>query len=165
MIRLSARSRQPQRTAWSNERLLHEHALALGHAIESSTAITYTSHLQLYLSFCKLHHLPITPTIDTFSFYVVYMCHHINPCLVATYLSGICNNLEPYFPSVRTIRNNPLVIRSLTGMKKLKGSIPTHCRCALNEEDLVYLVKIFSTSLYDDCLFLAILLTGFYGLM
>src|SRR5882724_12058821 len=103
MIWLSAQSRQPQRIAWSNEHLLRERALALGHSIETSTAITYTSHLQSYLTFCKLHHLLITPTIDTFSFYIVYMCHHINPHLVATYLFGICNSLEPYFPSVHII--------------------------------------------------------------
>jgi len=57
------------------------------------------------------------------------------------------------------------MVRSLAGMKKLKGGIPTCRWWALNEEDLIHLVKIFSTGLYDDCLFLAIILTGFYGLM
>ena len=40
-------------------------ALALGHSIEHSTTITYTSHLQSYLTFCKLHNCPIYPTVDT----------------------------------------------------------------------------------------------------
>src|SRR5882724_1622568 len=50
-------------------------------------------------------------------------------------------------------------------MKKLKGGIPTCHQQTLDEEDLIYLMKIFSTGLYDDCLFLAILLTCFYRLM
>ena len=89
---------QPVRAAWSNKHLLCERALALGHSIELSTAITYTSHLQSYLTFCKLHDHPICPTVDTLSFFVVFMCHHINPKSISTYLSGICNTLELQFP-------------------------------------------------------------------
>jgi hypothetical protein len=41
------------------------------------------------------------------------MCHHINPKSVDNYLSGVCNNLEGYFPHVRTSRNSALVSRTL----------------------------------------------------
>src|SRR5882724_12631694 len=142
-----ARSRQPARTAWSNERLLRERSLALGHAIEHSTSITYTSHLQSYLSFCKLHDRPIIPTIDTLSFYVVFMCHHISPKSVTAYLSGICNSLKPHFP------------------KKLRGGQTVRRRCPLTEEDLIALFTRFDTGDYDDCLFLAIVLCGFHALL
>src|SRR5882724_1607356 len=121
-----ARSRQPARTAWSNERLLRERSLALGHAIEHSTSITYTSHLQSYLSFCKLHNRPIIPTIDTLSFYIVFMCHHINPKYVMAYLSSICNSLKPHFPDVHKICLNPLVVCMLAGTKRLHGGQAVH---------------------------------------
>jgi len=162
---MRARARQPVCTAWSNECLLHEHSLTLGHAIEHSTSITYTSHLQSYLSFCKLHNWPITPTIDMLSFYVVFMCHHINPKSVTAYLSGICNSLEPHFPNVRKIRLDPLVVCTLTGMKKLRrGQAPCR-RCPLTEDDLFALFSQFNTGEYNDCLFLAIILCGFHALL
>jgi len=50
-------------------------------------------------------------------------------------------------------------------MKKLWGGITTHHWCVLNKEDLLHLMDIFESSLFDDYLFLPILLTGFYGLM
>src|SRR5882672_8088125 len=160
-----ARSRQPIRAAWTNERFLHERALALGHSIEHSTAITYTSHLQSYLSFCKLHNRPICPTVDTHSFYVVFMCHHINPRSVSAYLSGICNSLEPHFPDVRKLRLDPLVVRTLSGMKKLRGGVAPRRRRPLTEEDLVALFSQYDTDSYDDCLFLAMVLSGFHTLL
>jgi hypothetical protein len=71
MIHASAWSRQPLRAAWTLERLLRKRAVALGHAIDVSSAQTYNSHLQLYLTFCKIHNFPINPTADTLSFYVL----------------------------------------------------------------------------------------------
>jgi len=93
-------SRQPVRIAWSNKHLQYKCAISLSHAIGHSKSITYTSHLQSYLSFCKLHNCPTNLTNDTLSFYVVFMCHHINPHSVNVYLSGICNTLEPHFPDI-----------------------------------------------------------------
>jgi hypothetical protein len=79
-------TRQPIRAAWSRDRLLHERAVALGHVIDKSTLSNYTSALNSYLHFVKIHELPVEPTPDTLSLYTVYMCHHINPCSVNTYL-------------------------------------------------------------------------------
>jgi len=45
------KSRQPTHTAWSRERLISEHAIALGYALDTSTLQTYNLHLQSYLSF------------------------------------------------------------------------------------------------------------------
>ena len=79
------------RTAWTKEHLVCKHAITLGHSIELLTCATYLSALQSYLTFCKLYNLLIEPTADTLSFYTIYMCHHIQPRSVASYLLGIYN--------------------------------------------------------------------------
>jgi hypothetical protein len=159
------RDRQPARTAWSRDRLFRERAIALGHSIELSTVHAYNSHLQSYLSFCKIHDFPIEPTPDTLSFFVVFMSHYIKPSSVATYLSGICNCLEPHFPDVRSVRNSPVVTRSLAGMKKLRGfSVPLQKR-ALSVDDISSLLNAHHSGSHDDLLFLSMLLTGFSALL
>jgi hypothetical protein len=117
MISLSRNARQPTREAWSIDRLIHEWSIALGSVLDKSTYCNYTSALNSYISFCKLHNRPIYPTEDTLSFYIVFMCHHIKPDSVDTYLSGICNQLETHFPHVRTIRSSTLVSRTLKGCR------------------------------------------------
>src|SRR5580704_11500457 len=94
-------SRQPVRVAWTRDRLLLERTIALGNSLDVSSYSTYTSALNSYISFCKLHNFDITPTEETLSFFVVYMSYHIKPQSVDSYLSGICNQLEPHFPDVR----------------------------------------------------------------
>ena len=81
------RARQPTREAWSKERLIHECVIALGHVIDKSTLSNYSSALNSYLNFIKMHELPVEPTPDTLSLFTVYMCHRINPCSINTYLS------------------------------------------------------------------------------
>lgn len=157
------RSRQPARLPWTHERLVHERALALGHAIDDSTHLTYTSHLQSYLTFCKLHNFAVDPTPDTLSFFTVYMCHHIKPASVDSYLSGICNQLEPFFPHVRTSRKSALVARTLAGCKRMFGS-PTQRKNPLSEEHIRRCLEAFPPLSYDNKLFRAILLAGFLGL-
>ncbi|KIJ50206.1 hypothetical protein M422DRAFT_159981 [Sphaerobolus stellatus SS14] len=141
-------ARQPKQEAWPIERLLREHAVALGHALESSTISAYDSHLQSYLSFCENHNFPIQPTIDTLSFYIIYMCHHVKPSTAGNYLSGICHLLKPYYPD------------------KLCGLQPTNHKCALTHEDLCSIISSLTMNpSYDDRLFIAMLLTGFFGLL
>jgi hypothetical protein len=158
-------SRQPVRLAWSRERLLHERAIAIGSSLETSSITTYTSALQSYLSFCRLHDFLTDPTPDTLSFYVAFMCHHINPRSVSSYLSGICNQLEPFYPNIRDNRRHHLVSRTLQGCMKLRA-IPTHRKRPLSRSDLAHTrEKLANSSFYNDILFLAILHAGFYGLM
>src|SRR5437016_1969194 len=107
MITSGIPSRQPARVAWTRERLIHERALALGQAIDMSTWKNYSSALNSYLNFVCLHDFPVDPTPDTLSFFTVYMSHHIKPDSVDTYLSGICQQLEPFFPDVRKHRKSP----------------------------------------------------------
>lgn len=161
----SLASRQPVREAWSHERLVRERAIALGQAIDNTTWRNYSSALNSYFNFVKLHDMPVDPTPDTLSFFVVFMSHHIKPDSVATYLSGICQQLEPFFPRVREFRLNPLVTRTLAGCKRLRA-VATNRKHALCMEDLIRVVNHFSlSSLHDDFLFVSQLLTGFFALL
>ncbi|THH06050.1 hypothetical protein EW146_g9736 [Bondarzewia mesenterica] len=162
---ISPSSRQPLREAWTKERLERERAIAIGFSLERSSRSAYTSSLNSYITFCRLHDFPLDPTSDTLSFYVVYMCHHIQPRSVESYLSGICNQLEPFFPHVRAIRKSSLVVRSLRGCKKRMGSSPNRKR-PLTRSDLGSLAVCYTeSSSHDDLLFLALVTSGFHALM
>ena len=165
MITSHVKSRQPVRVAWSRDRLLRERAIALGLAINTSTLNCYGSALNSYLSFVRLHNLPVEPTPDTLSFFVVFMSHQIEPRSVSSYLSGICQQLEPYFPNVRTSRHSPLVDRTLKECLRLRGSAVSRKR-ALTFNDLFLVLTDLSSSIqHDDLLFKAMLITGFFALM
>ena len=62
MIAGICKARQPTREVWSRERLVHERAIALGNALDRSTLSNYSSALNSYLNFVKLHDLPVEPT-------------------------------------------------------------------------------------------------------
>ena len=118
MISSNPQSRQPHREVWTCECLIHEHTIALGQAVDNSTWKNYGSALNSYLNFMKMHDYPLDPTPDTLSLFTVYMCHHIKPNSVGTYLSGICHQLEPYFPDVRSSHNSALVQLRTTKVNK-----------------------------------------------
>ena len=165
MIQSHRRSRQPAREAWSHDRLLRERAIALGQAIDTSTLNSYSSALNSYLNFVRLHNLPVEPTPDTLSFFAVFMSHHIEPRSVLNYLSGICQQLEPYFDNVHSSRRSPLVERTMKGCLCLKSS-PTKRKRALTFDDLKKVVLELGNSIsHDDLLFKTMLLTGFFALM
>src|ERR1700710_1278056 len=121
MIHISDKARQPYREAWSLERLIHERSVFLGLVLDASSFWAYSSHLNSYLTFCSLHHLPIDPTPETLSYYVTFMSHHIRPRSVDAYLSGIVHQLEPHFPHVRQSHHSPLVKRTVQGPLRLLG--------------------------------------------
>jgi hypothetical protein len=164
MIISPVHTRQPLRQPWTRERLFREQAIALGQAIDNSTWKNYSSALNSYLNFIKIHDFALEPTPDTLSLFTVYMSHHITPNSVATYLSGICQQLEPYFPNVRSACNSALVHRTLQGCRRLRA-VPTSCKRALTLGDLETVTNALRLSTnYDDRLFLAQLLTGFFAL-
>ena len=148
------------------DRLLRERAIALGNTIESSTLRTYNSALTSYLTFIRAHNLSTTPTEDTLSFYIVYMSHHISPRSVTTYLSGIVQQLEPFYPLIRDIRNSKLVQRTLQGCLKTYAQ-PTRRKRALSISDLSSVLQHYhnTSPSHDNLLFIAMLLTGFFSLM
>ena len=158
-------SRQPHRVAWSRERLEHERAIALGFALEPASIASYSSALQSYVTFCRLHSFPIEPTPDTLSFYVVYMSHHIKPTSVKSYLSGICSQLEIFYPTVRITRQSQLVVRTLLGCTKLRAVATSRKRPISNTELLSAYSLLHHIQDHDIKLFLAIACTSFHGLM
>ena len=166
MIDSGIKSKQKARVAWTRERLLRERALALGQAIDISTWKNYGSALNSYLNFVRMHNFPVEPTPNTLSFFIVYMCHHIKPDSVNTYLSGICQQLEPYFPSVRETRKSMICKQTLHGCQRLRG-VPTKRKRALTMHDLQTVIDHYSASpSHDDLLFICQLLTGgFFALM
>ena len=140
MIRGNRRARQPVREVWSREQLVHEQAIALGHVIDRSTLSNYSSALNSYLNFIKLHDLLVELTPERLSFYTVYMSHHINPCSVNTYLSGILQQLEAHFPTVKEAQNSTLVHHTLQGCMRMKG-MATVCKQALTVDDLQLVIN------------------------
>jgi hypothetical protein len=92
------------------------------------------------------------------------MCHHIKPTSVKSYLSGICNQLETFYPSIREIRTHKIVTKTLTGCTKLRASATSRKR-PLTREELITVQLKFTQPSHDDNLFLAILFTSFHGLM
>ncbi|KIJ22669.1 hypothetical protein M422DRAFT_196909 [Sphaerobolus stellatus SS14] len=111
-----------------------------------------------------MHDFPVEPTADTLSFYTVYMCNHIKPSSVASYLSGIQSELEPFFPNIRSLRRSVLVQKTLLGCKRLRRSEPKR-RKALELSDLNTLVQsIGNSKSHNDLLFLAQITSGFFGL-
>ncbi|KAF8816685.1 hypothetical protein BYT27DRAFT_7220545 [Phlegmacium glaucopus] len=123
------------------------------------------SALNSYLSFVRIHNFPVEPTPETLSFFTVYMSHHINPQLVASYLSGISQQLEPYFPSVQVSHCSPLVEHTLKGCMHIKG-VSTKQKCALTISDLECVIcSLQNSSNHNNSLFLSMLLTGFFALL
>ncbi|THU78768.1 hypothetical protein K435DRAFT_699464 [Dendrothele bispora CBS 962.96] len=168
-LTLSEGSRQPPRKPWSLERLKFERSIAVGAAIDTSTHSSYTSALNSYVYFCDVHKFPYKPTPDLFSFYIVWLCNNdvqrVDPKSVEKYLSGICNKLEVFYDDVRAIRNHHLVRKTLRGCRRLYSK-PTKRKSPLSISDLSLAVEHYRHRRnHDDLLFLALLLTGWFGLL
>ena len=165
MFQVSATSRQPRREAWTMNRLINERSISLGYSLDSSSFGAYTSALNSYITFCDLHNLPVDPTPDTLSFYIVFLSSHIDPKSVNSYLSGICQQLEPFFPEIRHNRKTVLVSRTMAGCMRRFGH-PTNRKAPFSIADLLFvLANIHAPRSHDELLFLALLLMGFYALM
>lgn len=165
MIHLSAMSRQPVRDAWTLERLNAELAINLGMAIDRSTHASYTSTINSYITFCRLHGFNIEPTLRTLALYVTFQSTYINPKSVDTYLSGICNQIETHFPNVRDAHKSMLVSRALQGAKRRFG-VPTHRKLPLMHANLLEVLAAYQPlPSYDDKLFPAQLSVGTNCLM
>jgi hypothetical protein len=165
MIRILDSSRQPQWDAWTMDRLINERSFSLSSSLDTSSFGTYTSALNSYLTFCNLHHLPVNPTPDTLSFYVVFLSSHINPKSVNSYLLGICQQLEPFFPDVHQNCKTVLVSRTMSGCMRWFGT-PVKQKAPLSHADLeLVLNKIRPSASHDNLLFRAQLLCGFHVLL
>ena len=164
-MQISSSSKQPTRPAWTLQQLVYERSILLGMAIDAATHLSYTSALNSYLTFCKLHNFDIDPTPETLSLYITYQSTFINPKSVDSYLSGIANQMESFFPDVRKNRHSALVSRTLKGAKRRHG-VPIRRKNPLSLEDLkVVCHDLKSSSDHDDLLFTSQLLIGFHGLL
>lgn len=160
MIHISKTSRQPPREAWTLQRLNAELTINLGMAIDRSTHANYTSALNSYLTFCRLHGFDIEPTPRTLALYVTYQSTYINPNSVDTYLSGICNQIETHFPNVREARKSAIVSRALQGAKRRFGT-PTHRKLPLTHNHLLSVLSNYdSNPSHDTLLFTTQIFTG-----
>jgi hypothetical protein len=146
------------------DRLIHERSITLGYSLDSSTFSAYTSALNSYLTFCNIHNLPVDPTPDTLSFYVVFISSHINPKSANSYLSGICRQLEPFFPDVRQNRRSLLVSRTVQGCHRRFG-VPVKRKLPLSHADLLFVINSYPSPSHDDLLFMTQLLTAFHALL
>lgn len=112
-----------------------------------------------------MHSFLINSTANSLSFFVVYMSHHIKSDSVASYLSGICHQLKPYFSNVQAICNSYLVTQTLTSCCKLYNT-SAFCHMPLIAEHLIALCDALSSSSdYDDTLFLTLILVDIFGLL
>ena len=128
-------------------------------------AITYSSAMNSYLTFCNIHHLPIDPTPDTLSLYIMFQSHFISASSIDSYLSGICDQLEPFFPDMQKHQASVLIKCTLKGTCRSK----THgieCKVVLTVHDLSYAHNHATlTSPLDILLFDTQLNSGFCGLL
>src|SRR6266436_2331459 len=132
--------------------------LVLGTALECSTAHSYTSAATSYISFCELHHFPTEPTVERLCFYIMYMLHFIKPTSIKSYLSGICAELEPFYPDICSIHSSKLINCTLTSCTKLYGS-PTRRKRALTKSNLLLIIHSAPHhTTHNDLLFLTIVL-------
>src|ERR1700678_1440270 len=165
MTKRTSKTRRPRRETWSRKRLLRERAVAVACSLEPGSISSYSSAVKSYFDFCSAHSFPIDPTPDTLSFYAVYMSHYIKPNSVGSYLSGVCSQLETFFPNVRVHRHHWLVTKTLAGCHKMFPSAVS-CKCAVTRSELATITQSYIHSIsYDDTIFLGILMTGFHGLM
>jgi hypothetical protein len=125
----------------------------------------YKTHLKSYFSFIRAHKFDVEPNETTLALYVVYMAQFIKPSSVESYLTGIVHYLSPFYPELPKWRSSQIVNQALKGCKKSKASA-VHRKRALTLSDLNKISTTLNESnSYDDRLFLAILLSGFFGLL
>ena len=159
IISIPASSQQPFREPWTMDWLNHEQSILLGLFIDSVTAATYTSTTNLYLTFCKIHHLPIDLTPETLSYYIMFQSHFIGPSSVNSYLLAISNQLDPYYPDIQKYYALPLVRHTM------KGAHCSHNRVVQQKLPLTVQNLTFVHDHLDDLLFDVQLSTGFSGLL
>ncbi len=150
---------------WSMGMFREQWTLALGAALEWSTAHTYSSAASSYITFCDLHHFPTDPMVEGLCFYIVYMSHFIKPTSVKSYLSGICAKLEPFYPDIHSIHSSKLINCTLTSCTKLYGS-PARRKRALTKSNLLLIIcSAPHCATHDDLLFLTIVLVRWHCLL
>ena len=133
--------------------------------MEPVTADVHASHLESYNTFCSLHNLPLDPTPDALSFYIVLMCYHILPRSVAPYLSSIRFHLQVHFSNIEEVHQSAIVTHTLAGMKKIRGNTPIKRKRPLCLDDLQQIAGALPNPCHDDLLFIAMTFAAFFRLV
>ncbi|KAF8982156.1 hypothetical protein BDQ17DRAFT_1179653, partial [Cyathus striatus] len=142
-----------------------ECAITLGYTINYSTMLNYSSAFNSYLLFCKSHGFPTESTANTLSLYLVYMAPSLAVSTLTMYLSGIVKLLTLYYPNATQAHNSDLVWNTLCGCHYHHFSKP-NCKPPLPLTMLAFICHlVYLSADYDQLLCLAILVTGFYGLL
>ncbi|EKM60529.1 uncharacterized protein PHACADRAFT_82064 [Phanerochaete carnosa HHB-10118-sp] len=110
-----------------------------------------------------MHSFPIDLFVDMLSFYTIHMCYHIWPFSVDSYLSGICNQLEPLYSDVCMLCRHPLITRTLARRNRMMNMLPSR-KAALKLHHLFTPLRHFPPHSHDNHLFCALLLSGFFTL-
>jgi hypothetical protein len=162
IMEISPTSHQPHFEPWSLGHLNYECLILLGIYIDISTASMYSSALNSYLTFCKMH---VEPTPQALSYCTMFQSLYINPKSVYSYLFGVCNQLEAFFSDVKKNHTSTLVTCMLAGAKWYQGP-PTTGKSPLTVANLVMvLMDLASLTNHDDLLFHTQLNMGFMGLL
>jgi len=121
--------------------------------IDRATHDSYSSALNFYLTFCRLHSLDIEPTQRTLVLFVTFQSAHINPKSVDTYICSIANQFETHFPDVRAARKSTLISRALQGAKWRYG-VPTSRKLPLTRDNLLTIYYVYGPKpFHNDLLF------------
>lgn len=104
----------------------------------------------------------MTPTTSTLSRYIAFMSISTNS--LDSYLLGITFKLHPHFPEVVGVRNSPYINSVLKGMERLHG-VPDQWKEPLSFTQLNVIATHYKAHpSYNNSLFLALILMGFFGL-
>ena len=158
-------SNQPNRQRWTLTKLAQAHATALSNSVDLSTQQSYGLALNSWLAFVNLHEFPFEPTLETLSYFIVYMSHHINPQSVKCYLSDLVQQLEPNYPTIRDLRNSRHITKVMCSCLKMNTKAVSR-KSTLSLDDVCLVCDRFKHSIsHNDLLFVAMLSTGFHGLL
>ena len=154
---MRASTRRPrviQDTPWPSSLLHSWRAYYFESSLAPASRLSYSSTYQSYVRFCALHALPLDPTPNTLSLFVMFKSHTTRPSSVSSYLSAVVSQLEPHFPDLRVARASPLVRHTLAGIHRVHGTQVTR-KQPLLQSDLCLLRDRLQDSLqYNNLLFL-----------
>ena len=122
----SSQPGKPPDTPWSHDSLVAWCSYYVVSSLAPASQLAYTSALKSYHEFCHLHQLSPEPAVDSLSFFLTYRSLQLRPQTLSSYLSGICNQLEVFYPQVRELRRAPIVRHTLAGIHRVHG---TNARC------------------------------------
>lgn len=135
-------------------------------SIEPSTKRAYTSSYQKWLYFHNFYEFPYFPSVNSLCGFIAWLGKL--ELGVPAILSGLAYFMVVEMKGWEEIRNNPLVIRSITSIRKNRIK-PVNRAIPLELDRLDYVMQGVTSGLtnagFDGLLFASMLSTGFFGIM